>query len=343
MDKKYTYSPSPHIKAPKTTKSIMISVCIALLPACIMGVVYFGINALLILLLSTLSAIASEYVYLLIMKKSLKEINKKFDFTSCVTGLLIGMCMGSQTPLYVPVFASVFAVIVVKMIFGGTGKNVVNPAIAGRIFAFMSFTAVMASNWIEPSIAGIFGGQASIPAGNTNSTELIAGATVLTNLLAEKGGLPSLSVLDLLLGTGVTGCIGETCKIALILGAIFLACTGVINVIYPLIYVAVTGLFTVCLFGFNFAYFLPSVLSGGLILGAFFMATDYTTSPNTTLGNVIYFILLGLLTAGLRFATKIEVVSFVILLMNLVVPLIDKFIVNKPFGYKKQKKVKGAK
>jgi electron transport complex protein RnfD len=107
--------------------------------------------------------------------------------------------------------------------------------------------------------------------------------------------------------------------------------------------VAITGLFTVCLFNFDFAYFLPSILSGGLILGAFFMATDYTTSPNTILGNVVYFTLLGLVTAGLRFATKMEVVSFVILLLNLVVPLIDKFIINKPFGYKKVKKVKGDK
>ena len=331
MDKLLTYSPSPHIKAPRTTKGIMARVCIALLPACIMGIVYFGIKALLILLASTISAVASEYVYNLILKKSFKEITKDFDFTSCVTGLLVGMCMGSQTPLYVPVFASIFAIIVVKMIFGGTGKNLVNPAIAGRIFAFMSFTAVMASNWAMPSIAPII--STSMPT---------TGATVLSSLM-ENGTLPSLSVLDLLLGTGLAGCIGETCKIALILGAIYLACTKIINIIYPLIYIAITGLFSVCLFGFDFAYFLPSILSGGLILGAFFMATDYTTSPNTILGNVIYFILLGLITAGLRVATKMEVVSFAILLMNLVVPLIDKFIVNKPFGYKKSRKIKEGK
>ncbi len=332
MDKILTYSPSPHIKAPRTTKGIMARVCIALLPACIMGIVYFGINALLILLVSTLSAVASEYVYNLILKKSFNEITKDFDFTSCVTGLLVGMCMGSQTPLYVPVFASIFAIIVVKMIFGGTGKNLVNPAIAGRIFAFMSFTAVMASGWIEPSIQALF----------VNTESATTGATVLTDILSKKA-LPSISVLDLLLGTGLEGCIGETCKIALILGAIYLACTKIINIIYPLIYIAVTGLFSVCLFGFDFTYFLPSILSGGLILGAFFMATDYTTSPNTILGNVIYFILLGLLTAGLRFATQIEVVSFVILLGNLIVPLIDKFIINKPFGYVKSKKSKEGK
>ena len=336
MDKILTYSPSPHVKAPKTTKGIMLRVCIALLPACIMGVVYFGISAFLLLLISMLSAVASEVVYLLILKKDFREIIKQFDFTSLVTGMLIGMCLGSQTPLYVPVFASVFAIIVVKMIFGGTGKNLVNPAIAGRVLAFMSFPAIL-SGWLAPSISAII--EKSV-AGATNPT---TGATILTTMFTNGGTLPNISILDMFLGTGIMGCIGETCKIALLAGAIFLAISGVINIIYPLIYVAVTGLFTVCLFGFDFAYFLPSILSGGLILGAFFMATDYTTTPNTTLGNVIYFILLGLVTAGLRFATKIEVVSFVILLMNLIVPLIDKFIVNKPFGYKKAKKEKGAK
>ena len=148
----------------------------------------------------------------------------------------------------------------------------------------------------------------------------------------------ALSNLDLLLGTGVTGCIGETCKIALILGGIYLVYKKIINPLYPIVYIGVTGLFTVCLSGFDFNLFLPSILSGGLILGAIFMATDYTTSPNTFLGNLLYFFLLGLLTAGLRKATGMEVVSFAILLLTLVVPLIDKFIINKPFGYNKVKK-----
>ena len=151
-----------------------------------------------------------------------------------------------------------------------------------------------------------------------------------------------MSNLNLLLGTGVAGCIGETCKLALILGGIYLAIRGVINILYPVIYIAVTGLFTVALGGFDFALFLPSILSGGLMLGAIFMATDYTTTPNTTIGNVIYFIALGLVTAGLRMATGIEVVSFAILLMNLFVPLIDKFVINRPFGYVKQKTAKGG-
>ncbi len=322
-EKLYTFSSSPHVKAPTTTKGVMINVCIALLPAVIAGIVFFGLNAFLLLFLSVFGAVASEFIYLLIAGKKFREIAKQFDFTSCVTGLLIGLSIGSQTPLYVPILASAFAIIVVKMIFGGTGKNLVNPAVAGRIFAFMSFTTIMANGWLAPA-----------------SGEPITGATVLTGILGGAD-VSSLSALDLFLGINLAGCIGETCKLALILGGIYLAIRGIINIGYPIIYIAVTGLFTVALNGFNFSYFLPSILSGGLMLGAIFMATDYTTSPNTTLGNVIYFIALGLVTAGLRQATGIEVVSFVILLMNLFVPLIDKFVINRPFGFVKQKKVKG--
>ena len=309
-----TYSASPHVKKPTGTRSIMIDVCIALLPACIMGVVYFGLTALLILAISVLSAVLSEYVYLLIVGKKTKEIIEQFDFTSCVTGLLIGMCIGVNYPLYTPVFGSAFAIIVVKMIFGGTGKNLVNPAVTGRIFIFISFQSVV-GKWI-------------LPGGATT------GATVLPSIL---GGAFELSNWDLFLGLGVAGCIGETCKLALILGGIYLAVRGVINIGYPAIYVGVTGLLSVMFNGFNFAYFLPTILSGGLMLGAIFMATDYTTTPNTTLGNVIYFVLLGLVTAILRMATNMEVVSFAILLMNLFVPLIDKFVITRPFGFKKVK------
>ena len=325
------YSSSPHVKAPRTTKKIMINVCIALLPACIMGIVYFGLYALLLLALSAVSAILGEFLFLLIKGEKIKDIIKNFDFSSLVTGLLIGMTIGTNYPWYAPIFGSLFAIIVVKMLFGGTGKNIVNPAITGRIFIFMSFQTVVTA-WVAPSIGSITGG--------TLSTE----ATVLANLLDAKGGiLPNLSNWDLLLGTGLSGCIGETCKIALLVGAIYLAIVGIIDIGLPLVYVAVCGLFTVCLNGFNFEYFLPSILSGGLILGAFFMATDYVTTPNTKTGQYIYFVLLGLITAGLRQATHMETVSFAILLMNLFVPIIDKFVYPKPFGYAKPKKNKEAK
>lgn len=321
----YQYSSSPHVKAPRTTKQIMARVCIALLPSVVAGIIFFGLDAALIIALAVISAVASEGVYLLACKKTVKEIIGQFDFTSMVTGLLVGLSIGVNYPWYAPILGSVFAVVVVKMLFGGTGKNVVNPAVTGRIFIFMSFQAVVGA-WVVPSIGAI------------NGLEVQTGATVLGSIFGQN--LSGVSNIDLLLGTGLAGCIGETCKIALIVGGIYLAIEGIINIGYPIIYIAVTGLFTVALNGFDFNYFLPAILSGGLIFGAIFMATDYTTTPNTTSGNVIYFVLLGLITAGLRQATQMEVVSFAILLGNLLVPIIDKFVINKPFGFVRAKKEK---
>lgn len=316
------YSSSPHAKGPNTTRKIMLNVCIALLPACVMGCVFFGWRALMIIALSAVSACASEIVYLLILKRPFKQILREFDFSSLVTGLLLAMCLGSHVYWYVPVLSAIFAVIVVKMIFGGTGKNLVNPAVTGRIFAFLSFSVIMTSGWASP-----------------NYGEVLTGATSLTGLL-QQGVKPNN--LDLLLGN-VAGCIGETCKIALIAGGVYLVIRGILDWRWPVIYIAVTGLMTVALNKFDFGYFLPSILSGGLILGAIFMATDYTTTPDTAWGNAVYFVLLGIVTAILRQAAQIEVVSFAILLMNLFVPLIDKFIINRPFGYFKTKKQKEAK
>ncbi|MBP5467585.1 MAG: RnfABCDGE type electron transport complex subunit D, partial [Clostridia bacterium] len=294
-DKIYAFSSSPHVKTPLTTRRIMIDVCIALLPALVMGIVFFGFYALLLVVLAVAAAVLSEFLFDLIVGKKPAEFAKSFDFSSCVTGLLIGVSLGTNYPWYAPVLGSMFAIIPVKMLFGGTGKNVVNPAVAGRIFIFISFQAVVTS-WLMPYVMPI---ASPIPP--------TTGATVLENLI--KTGNMDLSNWDLLLGTGVRGCLGETCKVALIVGGIYLSVRRIINPFYPVIYIATEGLFAVILGGFNFSLFLPSILSGGLMLGAIFMATDYTTTPNTTIGNVIYFIFLGLLTAGLRAATKMEVVS----------------------------------
>ncbi len=322
MDDLLTYSPSPHLKSNRTTKRIMIDVCIALCPAAIMGIVYFGFTAFLYIFIAAASAVLSEFVFLLIAKKPLKEILKQFDYSSLVTGLLIGLTVGTNYPWYAPVFGSIFAVTAVKMLFGGTGKNVVNPAITGRIFIFISFQAALGP-WILPCIGSITGADVS-----SSATAL---ESITTGVMPE-----GLSVWDLLLGTGLYGCIGETCKIAIIIGGIYLAVRGIINFGYPVIFVAVTGLVSSLLYG-DFNMFLPTILSGGLMLAAFFMATDYVTTPNTVWGNIIYFCSLGILTAILRYATKMETVSFCILLMNLTVPLIDKFIVNKTFGSARKK------
>ena len=315
----HVVSNSPHVKCGNSTRKIMLDVVIALLPAAVAGIVYFGWRAALVIALSVVSAVLSEGIFLLCMKKSVGEIVRSFDCSSVVTGLLLALTLSASVPWYVPVLSAAFAVVVVKMLFGGTGKNLVNPALAGRIFAFISFQMVMTSGWLTPL-----------------SPNVEAGATILPSLIHPTEDA-ALSVWDfqwweLFLGINVAGCIGETCKLAIILGGIYLVCRGVLDFRWPLVYLLTAGLFTVALNGFDFAYFFPSLFTGGIMLGAIFMATDYVTTPNTKAGNYVYFILLGLLTAGL------QVVSFAILLMNLTVPLIDKWIYPRPFGYRRIKK-----
>ena len=368
----YVYSSSPHIKSPNTTRRIMIDVCIALLPACIAGCILMGtanpaypelgLLSAMHLVICCLSAVLSEFVFLLCCKKPFINILREFDFSSLVTGLLIGMNLYPTSKWYTGMLASVFAIIVVKMLFGGTGKNIVNPAIAGRIFAFIAFGAAFggAMGFVNPA-TGDSVASSSILSGN------VTGATPLQVLFGADGS--SMNVLDLFLGTGVAGTIGETCKLALIAGGVYLVVRGVLNFRWPLVYICTTGVVAVliawidactkdghfisALMGSEFVpalgAFLPSILSGGLILGAIFMATDYVTTPNTKLGNYIYFVCLGILTAVLRRAVKGEAVSFAILLMNLLVPLFDMYIRRKPFGYvkpvkeKKEKAVKEGK
>jgi len=332
---KLVFSSSPHLKAPKTTKSIMLDVSIALLPATIVGIVFFGFNALLVMAISVVSAIVAELLYkMLVNKASFKQFWNEFDYTTLVTGLLIGMNMPPLVDWYIPIIASFFAIIVVKMLFGGTGKNIVNPAIAGRIFVFISFGIVAAGGFVDPIVTASASGQ------GTFMDPIVAGSTPLGDILKNGLSATGATNMDMFLGL-IPGTIGETSAVALIVGGIYLVVRGVIDWKWPVIYIGVTGLFAVVLNGFNFAWFLPTILSGGLMLGAIFMATDYTTTPNTQLGNVIYFVALGLITATLRHNNGTEVVSFAILLMNLVVPLIDKYIVPKPFGYRKPAKKEG--
>lgn len=330
---KLLISNTPHIRAKATTKSIMLDVCIALIPVSIMGIVYFGLKAAVLIALCLLSCVGSEIVYRLIRKERFKDVLKNLDHTSTVTGLLLALNLGTQildnvAGYFMPLIAGVFSIIVVKMIFGGTGKNFVNPEIAGRVLLIMSFPMVTTTGWAATSIAAI----------GTNS--VTAGETVLSGLLSDPAQY-SMSNLDLFLGTGVAGSIGETCKIALILGGIYLCVKGVIDWKYPLIMIVAEGL-TASLLVWDIKMFLPSVLSGGLIIGAIFMATDYVTTPNTTAGKIIYFTVLGLITALLRYKNGCEVVSYCILLMNFTVPLIDRYVKPRPFGYQKPpKKAKG--
>ena len=317
-------SDSPHIRGKRTTRDIMLDVLIALLPATVVGCIYFGGAAVASIAISIAAAVVSEVVFRLIKREKIKDILAKFDLTSVVTGLLLALTLPPQAPWYVPLLSSVFAVVVVKMLFGGTGKNIVNPAITGRVFAFIAFQSVMVSGWIAPSIGAI-----SPVAATGASGAVSTGATELTSMLG--GNELSVSLLDLFLGTGVAGSIGETCKLALLIGGVYLVVRRVIKWEYPVIYIVVTGLVASAI-GKDIGLFLPSILSGGLFLGAIFMATDYVTSPHTRAANWIYMALLGVVTAALRAATKIEVVSFAILLMNFFVPLFNAYLRPRVFG-----------
>lgn len=329
-------SPTPHVKTKRTTKHIMLDVLIALVPATAASIVYFGWQAAVLILISLCSAFLTEFVYYIIQnriwanaKATCVKFFKQFDFTTLVTGLLLALCIPASIKLwYAPLLGSIFAIAAVKMLFGGTGKNIVNPALAGRIFLMISFTAMTTA--VACNFGAINGGGAILE----------TGATQLNSLLNGKDTLPAL---DMFLGTGLGAtAMGETCKVALLIGGIYLCVRGVIKWYLPVIYIVVTGLFA-SLLDLNINSFLPSILSGGLMLGAIFMATDYVTTPKSKLGNIIYFIILGLLTAGMRKATKMEVVSFCIFLMNFVVFLIDLLLTAHPFGYvrkKKEKKVK---
>ncbi|MBE7089086.1 MAG: hypothetical protein E7370_06220 [Clostridiales bacterium] len=342
MNNQIVISTPPHVKCKSTTKSIMLDVLISLAPATVMAIVYFGLNALWIVLTAVLGAVATEFVYYFIAQggfankcKNALDVCKKwwkqFDYTSAITGLILALILPSTAIWYEVLIGAIFSIAIVKMLFGGTGKNLVNPAAMGRVFMFISF-AIAAP--VVCNIAPILG-----------EGTIATGASALSGNILQ-GNEAGISYLDLFLGTGVpAAAIGETCKAAIIIGWIYLAVKKVIKWWQPLIYIAVAGLVGALLAltveGQSVDFinsFLSLTLSGGLIFGAVFMATDYVTSPKATLGQIIYFVVLGLLTAVLRHYTKLEVVSFVIVLVNLIVPLIDRYFIRKPFGYKREKK-----
>lgn len=350
MDNTVVVSTPPHVKSKRTTKSIMIDVCIALAPSAIAGCIFFGWQALMIILMSVFACVATEFCYFFIQNKGFSNkckdakavcnrFLKQFDFTSIVTGLILALILPVTDKwyevFYEVIIGGIFAIAVVKMFFGGTGKNVVNPAAAGRVFMFLSF-AITA--YTAPNI-GAYKFTSGVFTGPTNLSWLLS---------ADSNPITKVDVLDLFLGTGVAGCIGETCKVAILIGFVYLAVRQVIKWWQPLLFIAVFGFTAVFLSGFSFVatggyifdmeLFLPHIFSGGVLFGAVFMFTDYTTSPKGVYGQILYYVVAAILVAVLRYLTKIEVTSFVILLMNLIVPLIDKYCIRKPFGYVKAKK-----
>ena len=308
-------SSNPHVRSKTTTSNIMMWVVIALLPTTGFGIYNFGLDALIIILLSVGSAVLAEFLY----EKALKKPITIGDFSAVVTGLLLGLNLPSTVPWWIPILGSAFAIIMVKQIFGGLGQNFMNPALGGRCFLVISFPAIM-TNFI---------------------TDTYTGATPLQNL---KNGVEPV-VMDMIIGK-TAGTIGETSILCIVIGAMILFAVGVIDYVIPFTYIITFSLFVVLFggYGFNFAYLAAHLAGGGLMLGAFFMATDYVTCPITPKGKVIYGVILGLLTGIFRiFGANAEGVSFAIVISNLLVPLIEKYTIPRAFGIKKTAKKEAKK
>jgi electron transport complex protein RnfD len=316
----YNVSVSPHIRDKSSTQKIMIDVCIALVPTLAFGVWHFGVNALVVIISSVASCVLSELVFELIYKKPVTV----FDFSAVVTGLIIALNMPPQVAWWVPAIGGVFAIIVVKMLFGGIGQNIMNPALAARCFLLISFTSRMT---------------------DFSTADGVSSATPLAQI--KSGELISLK--DAFLGLQ-SGCIGEVCCVAILIGFVYLLVKKVITPRIPVIYMASTIVFVLIFalikgkhIGFDYStlnFALGNLLTGGLMSGAVFMATDYTTSPITKNGQIIYAVLIGFLTAVFRvLGSSAEGVSYAIITSNLVVPLIEKITVPKAFGMRKKEGV----
>ena len=294
-----TVSLSPHVRSGATTRRIMLDVCLALLPAVIFAVYWIGFGVLLTVLLSVASAILSEFL----MEKALRRPVTIDDGSAAVTGLLLALTLPAGTPWYVPVLGSVFAICIAKQVFGGLGDNFVNPALAGRAFLLASFPAAM------------------------TTYPLVADAvTSATPLSSEFAG--SVDYLQAFIGR-IGGCIGEVSTLALLIGATYLLIRCVIDWRIPLSYLGTMALLTV-IGGGNV---LDSVLLGGTVLGAFFMATDYVTSPVTSWGRVIYGVGIGIINYTIRrWGAYPEGTTYAILLMNIAAPLIERFTRPRKYG-----------
>lgn len=303
-------SSSPHIRSKITSSNIMLLVVVALLPSAAFGFWNFGLPALIMLISTTVSAVLTEYIYEKLMHKKV-TIN---DFSAVVTGLLLGLNMPATAPWWMGALGSVFGILIVKQLFGGLGQNFMNPALGARCFLLISFTGPM-------------------------TRFIYDGVTGPTPLALLKGG-EAVDTMDMLIGT-VPGTIGETSVIAIIIGAILLILTGVIDLRIPgtyivsfVLFVGIFGQFTEASVGlFDPQYITAHLCGGGLMLGAWFMATDYVTAPITKKGQYVYGALLGILTGLFRlFGGSAEGVSYAIIIGNLLVPLIERVTLPKPFG-----------
>ena len=314
MANKLIVTAAPHITSPDTTQKIMQRVCIALVPALIASVVMFGINALILTAVTVAACVIFEYGYCKMVGREIPV----GDFSAVVTGMLLAFNLPATLPWWMAIVGAFIAIVIIKQLFGGLGYNFANPAIVARIALAMGFASRMA-NYPKPE----------------NAVDAFASATPLA--VADQVG--SEAYLTLLLGNH-GGVLGETCAIALLVGGLYLIATKVISPVIPVTYLGTVAVLSL-LAGRDPIY---QLLSGGLILGAFFMATDYVTSPTTAKGKLVFGIGLGIITCGIRFfGTMSEGVSFAILLMNLMVPYIDVLTRQDKLGIAKSKKGGAAK
>lgn len=306
--------PSPHIRSGWTTQKIMLNVIIALLPALVAATIIFGPRALVLTVICCTCCVLFEWLFSLVTKRP----NTISDLSAIVTGMLLAFNLPVDLPVYMAVIGCFVAIVIVKCLFGGIGQNFANPAITARIVLMLSFTASM-TRWTAPlSWLG-------------KSADAVSSATPLA---ASAEELPSL--LDMFLGIR-GGCLGETCVAALLVGGVYLIAMGLVKPVTPLAFIGTVAVCSLLYSGFDFTFTLYQLMSGGLVLGAFFMATDYSTTPLTCKGKLIFGIGCGLITFAIRqFATLPEGVSYSILVMNCLTPLIERFTMPKALGAQKE-------
>lgn len=323
MEKKLIVSSSPHVRSNEDTSYIMKQVLIALIPATIAGLYFFRLNALSVIFFCILGTVGSEYLY----QKISKQESTIGDYSAVVTGLLLAFNVPSSLPWWMCLAGGAFAIIVVKMVFGGIGNNFLNPALAARAFLLASFPVAMTS-WPKPGVSEWI---------SSANLDTLSTATPLSFLKVGSAGVADLAsnginMTDMIIGN-IGGCIGETSALLIMLGGIYLIYKGIIDYTIPVIYIASVFILTFILGGFSFDFALYELFAGGLMLGGFFMLTDYTTSPMTKKGQIIYALLAAVITTVIRlYGGYPEGVSYSILLANVATPLIDKFVSNRVFG-----------
>ena len=322
MENKLIVSSSPHVRTNKDTSYIMKQVVIALLPATLAALFFFRLSALNVIFFCVTGSVGAEFV----CQKISKQESTIGDFSAVVTGLLLAFNVPASLPWWMCLLGAAFAIIVVKMVFGGIGNNFVNPALAARAFLLASFPVAM-TLWTRTGVNWVSSGNIDAYTTATPLSFLKAGSNGVSSL-ADSG----ISISNMLIGN-IGGCIGETSAVLIILGGLYLMYKGIINYVIPTFYICTVAILMFILGGFNFTFVIYELLAGGLMLGAVFMLTDYTTSPMTKKGQIIYAVLAGLITTVIRlYGGYPEGVSYSILLVNIMTPLIDKYTKTKVFG-----------